>query len=90
MMTRAEREALAVDIARRVRTISVQPVPDEFLDMLSPQQQQTMLYTKCPPNQAWTKVSIDGAGSLVFEFMVNNERVHCIRFDRASEWKDAL
>lgn len=91
MMDRAEREALAIDIARRVRTIAVQPIPHEFLDALAPNSVISQaLYTKYGRDDCRVQMRVDGAGSLELEFTMNNRRVLLARFDSDREWKAAL
>lgn len=88
-MERKEREALAADIALRVRTFAVHPLPDEFFEALNPNQdQQITLYGKSTSGQAWIRVRVDGVGSVVLEFFLNGNLIQRVRLDRASEHRE--
>lgn len=80
-MEKSEREALAVDIARRVRLIACQAVPKSFLDELAEGMQQSVqLFTKRSNSYAIMRTRVY-QGALHVEFEINNNPVARLRFD---------
>jgi hypothetical protein len=88
-MEKSDREALAADIAMRVRLFCVQPLNREFVELLAPGRmwrfEVSPLIDHSKASQATTltvDVTTDSRGAMTFVFMVNGQHiVQRVRFD---------